>query len=53
MGSAYMGNGQLVSRWYMGIKEGSPWPIIAMNVGVGRERSELVETEEVRLRTYS
>lgn len=53
MGSAYIGNGQFVSRWYIGIKDGSPWPITAMKVGVGRERSEFVEIKEVRVRMYS
>ena len=48
-----MGNGQEVSRWYIGIKEGSPWPITAMNAGVGRERREEVEMEEVSVRIYS
>lgn len=48
-----MGNGQEVSRWYMGIRDGSPWPIMAMNVGVGRERREVVVIEEVKVRMYS
>jgi hypothetical protein len=48
-----MGKGQFVSAWYMGMREGSPWPIIAMNVGVGSSSSSFVLMEVLRDRTYS
>lgn len=48
-----MGKGQEVADWYMGMREGSPWPIMAMNVGVGRLRREEEEMEVVRVRMYS
>lgn len=49
-----MGKGHAVSEAYMGMREGEPWPIIAMNVGVGRFRRVLgVMPERERERTYS
>ena len=48
-----MGKGQRVSFAYMGIREGAPWPTIAMKVGVGRARSESGVMDSVRVRRYS
>ena len=48
-----MGKGQRVSRVYMGIREGEPWPITVMKVGIGRRRREEMVTEELRVRRNS
>jgi hypothetical protein len=53
VGSAKTGNGQEVSDCHMGIREGEPWPTMAMKVGVGSWRREAGEMEEVRVRMYS
>jgi hypothetical protein len=37
----------------MGIREGEPWPTMAMKVGVGSWRREAGEMEEARVRMYS
>jgi hypothetical protein len=37
----------------MGIREGEPWPTMAMKVGVGSRRRSAGVMEEVRVRIYS
>ena len=37
----------------MGIKEGEPWPTMAMKVGVGRASRESGVMDAVRVRMYS
>ena len=48
-----MVNGQLVSAWYMGIREGEPQPMMAMKVGTGREWRVEGGMEAVRVRVIS
>lgn len=48
-----MGKGQRVSAWYIGIRAGEPHPIMAMKVGMGRERRESGVVVLVRVRMYS
>ena len=48
-----MGKGQCVSAAYIGIREGEPWPTIAMKVGVGRARSSSGVMESARVRRNS
>lgn len=48
-----MGKGQLVSVWYMGIREGAPCPIMVMKVGVGSWMRVSGEIDLLRERMYS
>lgn len=48
-----MGKAQLVSDWYMGMREAAPCPTMVMKVGVGRCRREAGVMDLVRARMYS
>lgn len=53
VGSAYIGNGQFVASWYMGIRDGLPQPTTAMKVGVWSWRRESSVMDVARVRRYS
>jgi len=48
-----MGKGHEVADMYIGIREGSPHPTMAMKVGMGSSRTAAGVMDAVRLRMYS